>query len=113
MRTAAKSGNKNKVTRIKENINLLEAEENSYTGKMNSHEKELNALQERYKQVDKKIYATGIKQLPTIEERGLVKASVIIICIVNPLTVKKWKAEQERCFDNPDTGQFHSNITKT
>ena len=83
LRTAARLGNKPKVTRLKENISLLEAEENSYTEKRNSHEKELYALQERCKQVDKKIYACGITQLPTIDERGLVEALVIcIVCIV-------------------------------
>ena len=35
---------------------------------------------------------------------------VVLYC--NPLTVRKWKAEQDKCFDNPDTGQFHSNISQ-
>lgn len=65
------------MTRLKETISSLEAEENSYKDKKTGHEKELNALQERCKLVDKKIYAVGITRLPTVEERGLVKASVI------------------------------------
>ena len=113
LKSAAKLGNKPKVTRLKDTISLLEAEGNSYTDKKKSHEKELNALQERCKQLDKKIFASGITQLPFIEERGWLKPQCNIICILNPLTVKKWKAEQDKCFDNPDTGQFHSNISKT
>ena len=27
------------------------------------------------------------------------------------LTVAKWKVEQEKCFDDPNTGEFHSNIS--
>lgn len=48
----------------------MEAEENSYAEKKDYHEKELNNLQERCEQLDKKIHASGIPRLPTVEERG-------------------------------------------
>ena len=70
LRSAAKSSNKSKVTRLKESISALHAEENSYAEKQEQHERELSILQERCRQVDKEIYASGITQLPTAEERG-------------------------------------------
>ena len=72
MKNAAKSGNKPKVIRLKEAISSLEEEENSYEEKKKHNEKELNVLQERCKQIDRKIYETGITQLPSIDERGYV-----------------------------------------
>jgi len=70
LKSAAKLGNRPKVTRLKETISSLEAEENNYAEKKKYHEKELHILQKRCKEVDKEIYASGIQQLPTIEERG-------------------------------------------
>ena len=84
LKSAAKLGNKPKVTRLKETISSLEEEGNNYTEKKDYHEKELNALQERCKQVDKKIYARGITQLPSTEERGWSKPQCVISCILNP-----------------------------
>ena len=48
----------------------MQAEAKTYEEKKEQHEKELNNLTERCKQVDKKIHNSGIPQLPTIEERG-------------------------------------------
>lgn len=70
LRSAAKSGNKSKVTRLKESISSLQAEENSYAEKQEQHDRELSVLQGRCKQVDQEIYASGVTQLPTAEERG-------------------------------------------
>ena len=70
MMSAAKRGNKSKVTRLKETIGLLQAEEDSYTEKKKCHERELNILQERCREVDTKIHKSGVPQLPTTEERG-------------------------------------------
>ena len=68
--SAAKLGNKPKVMRLKETLDLMQAEGKTYEEKKEQHEKELNNLTERFKQVDKKIHNSGISQLPTIEERG-------------------------------------------
>jgi len=65
LKSAAKLGN-----RLKKTISSLEAEENNYAEKKKYHERELNILQERCKQVEKEIYASGVTQLPAIEERG-------------------------------------------
>lgn len=70
LKNAAKLGNKSKVTRLKETISSLEAEVNSYTEKKEHHNRELHTLQERCEQLDRKIYVSGITQLPSIEERG-------------------------------------------
>ena len=72
LRNAAKSGNKSKVERLRDTINSLEAEENSYAERKDRHERELDTLQERCAQVDRKIFASnsGITHLPTIEDRG-------------------------------------------
>ena len=68
--SAAEQGNKPKVTRLKEILGLMQAEEKTYEEKKEQHEKGLNNLTKRCKEVDKKIHNSGIPQLPTIEERG-------------------------------------------
>ena len=68
--TAAKLGNKPKVMRLKETLGLMQAEGKTYEEKKEQHEKELNNLIERCKQVNKKIHNSGTPRLSTIEERG-------------------------------------------
>ena len=68
--SAAKLRNRPKVTRLKETLGLMEAERKTYEEKKEQHEKELNILMERCKEVDKKLHNSGIPQLLTIEERG-------------------------------------------
>lgn len=70
LKRAAKVGNKSKVVRLKETLGIFEAEESNYAEKRDCHERELNILQERCKQIDQKINASGITQLPSIKERG-------------------------------------------
>ena len=81
MKNAAKVGNRHKVARLKEAINSLEGEEKSYEDKRGWHDSELDTLQEKCKEVDKKIYASGITQLPTIDERG--NTNTLIMYIAN------------------------------
>lgn len=70
MMSAAKLGNRSKVTRLKETISSMQAEEESYAEKKKYHERELDILQERCREIDKKIHSSGVPQLPTTEERG-------------------------------------------
>ena len=75
MKSAAKAGNRHKVARLKEAISSLEGEEKSFEDKREAHDRELDTLQTKCKEVDKKIYASGITQLPTIDERSNIKIS--------------------------------------
>ena len=68
--SAAKLGNISKVMRLKDSISLLQTEEDGYTKEQKYHERELDILQERCREVDKKIRSSGIPQLITTEERG-------------------------------------------
>ena len=62
-------GNKPKVTRLKEYISFLKAEENAYIEAIDHHEKEINTLKERCKQVERKIHA-GDSYPPLRKEVG-------------------------------------------
>ena len=70
LKIAARLGQRSRVIWLKESIHLLEEEEIYYLEKKEHHEKELNSLQERCKQCDRKIYASRTTNLPTIEDRG-------------------------------------------
>ena len=70
MKSAARSGNKHKVARLKEAISSLEGEEKSFEDKRGGHDRELKTLQQKCTEVDEKIYASGITKLPSIDERG-------------------------------------------
>ena len=73
MKSAAKSGHKHKVARLRETISSLKEEEKSYEDKRRHHDRELDTLQKKYKEVDKIIYASGIIQLSAIDERSNIK----------------------------------------
>ena len=68
--SVARLGNKPKVTRLKETITLLQAKEDKYAKKKKYYERELDIVQRRCREVDKKIHSSGVPQLPTTEERG-------------------------------------------
>ena len=83
LKSAVKSGNKHKVARLKEAISSLEGEEKFYEDKRGRHDRELDTLQKKHKEVDKKIYATGITQLPAIDERSNIQipySNIIMYC---------------------------------
>ncbi|XP_065910412.1 myosin heavy chain, striated muscle-like [Dysidea avara] len=94
LRTAAKTNNSSRVKRLKESLNSMEGEKVQFSERKALHMKELEVLQKRREQVDKELHAGGITQLPTIQQR-----------------IQTWKQEQDKCFDNPETGSFHSNIS--
>ena len=70
MRTAAKTNNRSRVERLKENLTSMKAEKVQFTEKQEQHRREFEALQRRREQVDKQLHSGGITQLPTVEERS-------------------------------------------
>ncbi|XP_065912629.1 interaptin-like [Dysidea avara] len=91
---AARYDNPYKVKRLKEDLISIEREKIHFTERQAKHRKDLEELQKKHEQVDKQLHAGGITQLPTVKQR-----------------IQKWKQEQDRCFDDPEFGSFHSNLS--
>ena len=112
---AARYDNPYKVKRLKEDLISIEREKIHFTERQAKHRKDLEELQKKHEQVDKQLHAGGITQLPTVKQRSKYLPCVYhmyITCILYVLyVVQKWKQEQDRCFDDPEFGSFHSNLS--
>jgi len=81
LQNAARTNNRARVTRLKENLAAMEAEKIQFTEKQEHHSKELEALQKRRDQIDKQLHAGGVAQLPTVEESSKLFPYVFITCL--------------------------------
>jgi len=80
LQNAARTNNRSRVTRLKENLTLMEEEKVQFKEKQNHHSEELEALQKRREQVDKLLHAGGVAQLPTVDENSKLSSHVFITC---------------------------------
>ena len=81
LQNAARTNNRSRVTRLKENLTSMEADKIQFTEKQEHHSKELDTLQKRCEQIDKQLHAGGVAQLPTVEESSKLLPYVFITCL--------------------------------